>query len=220
MKEKVIIFGTDLFAEVVHYYFTYESNYEVVAFTANISYIKGKEFIGLPVVAFEKIAEIYPPDEYKMFIAIGYRNLNKIRAKIYREAKGKGYSLVNYIYPKVKIWPNNKVGDNTFVFEDNTIQPFAEIGNNVVLWSGNHVGHHSQIGNHCFITSHVVISGNCRIGDYSFIGVNATLRDSISIGKSCIIGAGSLIMKSAKDKEMYIDRRTLIDSRTTDEIAL
>ncbi len=218
MKEKVVIFGTSLFAEVVHYYFTNESNYEVVAFTANASYLNDKEFLGLPVVAFEEIEKHYPCNEFKMFVAVGYAKLNKIRAKIFKEAKEKGYSLVSYVYPEVKIWPNNEIGENTFIFEDNTIQPFVKIGNNVVLWSGNHIGHHSTIGSHCFITSHVVVSGNCQVGDYCFIGVNATLRDSISIGESCLIGAGALIMKSTKDKELYVVKRTYPDSRTTDEI--
>ena len=56
-------------------------------------------------------------------------------------------------------WSDLDVGENTFVFEYNVIQPFVKIGNNVVLWSGNHIGHHVVIADHCFITSHVVISG-------------------------------------------------------------
>jgi sugar O-acyltransferase (sialic acid O-acetyltransferase NeuD family) len=220
MKEKVVIFGTSFFAEVAHSYFTYESDYEVVGFTANTTHIAEKQFVGLPVIAFEEVEEYYPPDEFKMFIAVGYVKLNKTRARIYDEAKKKGYSLVSYVYPQMKIWPNNEIGENTFIFEDNTIQPFVKIGNNVVLWSGNHVGHHSQIGNHCFITSHVVISGNCQISDYCFIGVNATLRDNISIGESCIIGAGSLIMKSTQDKELYIAKRTKPTPQSTDTFTL
>ena len=220
MGSKVIIFGTGFFGELVHSYFTYESDYEEVAFAANASQIKEKEFIGFPVVAFEKLEKLYPPDKYKMFIAVGQVKLNKVRTKIYYEAKGKGYSLVSYIYPKVKVWPSNEIGENTFIFEDNTIQPFVKIGNNVVLWSGNHIGHGSQVGDHCFITSHVVISGNCTVGEYCFIGVNATLRDNISIGKSCIIGAGSLIMKSAKDKEVYVPKRTSPASLTTDKFTI
>lgn len=218
MGKKVVIFGTGLFGELVHSYFTHESEYEVVAFTANEFHIKAKDFIGLPLIPFENIEDTYPPDKYKMFIAVGQIKLNKVRAKVYFEAKKKGYSLVSYVYPKIKIWPSNEIGENTFIFEDNTIQPFVKIGNNAVLWSGNHIGHGSRIGDHCFITSHVVVSGNCNVGDYCFIGVNATVRDGISIGTSCIIGAGSLIMKSTKDNEVYISKRTHPGHRISDEI--
>ena len=57
------------------------------------------------------------------------------------------------------VWARHEIGENCFIFEDNTIQPFVKIGDDVVLWSGNHIGHHAEIGDHCFISSHVVISG-------------------------------------------------------------
>jgi sugar O-acyltransferase (sialic acid O-acetyltransferase NeuD family) len=219
MSSKVVIFGTGSFAQVVHFYLTNDSEHEVVAFTVNEAHIKERELLGLPVVPFESLAQEYPPDEFKMYVAVGYKNLNKVRAAIYAEAKNKGYELISYISSKCTYW-GESIGDNCFIFEDNTIQPFVRIGSDVVMWSGNHIGHHSTIGDHCFITSHVVVSGHVKVGSYCFIGVNATTRDNISIGESCLIGAGSLIMKSAQDKEVYIAKRTLPDSRTSDEISI
>lgn len=217
MGSKVVIFGTGSFAQVVHFYLTNDSPHEVVAFTASESHIKERELLGLPVVPFETLARDYPPAEFKMFVAIGYKKLNRVRASIYAEAREKGYELVTYVSSKCTYW-GEAIGDNCFIFEDNTIQPFVRIGNDVVMWSGNHIGHHSSIGDHCFITSHVVISGHVSVGPYCFVGVNATTRDSISIGESCVIGAGSLIMKSAKDREVYIAQRTKPDARTSDQI--
>jgi UDP-3-O-[3-hydroxymyristoyl] glucosamine N-acyltransferase len=93
------------------------------------------------------------------------------------------------------VWRNAQIGENCFIFEDNTIQPFVKVGNNVVLWSGNHIGHNSTIQDHCFLSSHVVISGFCDVGEYSFLGVNSTVINNISIGKNCFVGAGVLIQK-------------------------
>lgn len=219
MKSRVVIFGTGTFAEVVHFYLTNDSEHEVVAFTANESHIAERELLGLPVVPFETLEQEYPPGEFKMYVAVGYKNLNRARAAVYAEAKAKGYELVSYVSSRCTNWAES-IGDNCFIFEDNTLQPFVRVGNDVVLWSGNHIGHHSSIGDHCFIASHVVISGNVRVGPYCFIGVNATTRDSIEIGESCLIGAGALIMKSCKDKEVYIAQRTKAVSRTSDEIAI
>ncbi|WP_245213936.1 hypothetical protein [Rhodoferax sp. AJA081-3] len=64
----------------------------------------------------------------------------------------------------------NEIGENCFILEDNTLQPFTKIGNNVILWSGNHIGHHGEIHDHVTFTSHVVMSGHCSIGPYSFLG--------------------------------------------------
>ncbi len=214
---KLVIFGTSNFAEVAHFYFTHDSEHEVVAFTVNKSHLTETEFHGLPVVAFEEMEKRFPPSSFAMFVAVGYSGVNKMRARVYSEAKGKGYSLVTYISSKCTYW-GTPIGDNCFIFEDNTIQPFVCIGNDVIIWSGNHIGHHSTIGDHCFISSHVVISGYDKVGAYSFLGVNATLRDAISIGESCVIGAGALIMRSTKDNEVYVAERTKPFPRSSDQI--
>lgn len=209
MNKKVVVFGTTRFAEVVHSYLLHTSEYEIAAFTVNRSHLEEEALLDLPIVPFEDIETSHPPSDHMMFIAVGASKLNTVREQRYYEAKKKGYKLIRYVHPDVKVWPNNEIGDNTFIFEDNTIQPFVKIGNNVVLWSGNHIGHHSTIDDHTFICSHVVVSGNCKVGKNCFIGVNATLRDTISMGDNSIIGAGALIMKSTKEGELYIPQRTL-----------
>ena len=103
--------------------------------------------------------------------------------------------ILTTVSSRAFIWRNVKIGENCFIFEDNTIQPFVKVGNDVVLWSGNHIGHNSTIRDHSFFSSHVVISGFCDIGEYSFLGVNSTVINNISIGEDCFIGAGALIQK-------------------------
>jgi len=201
--EKVVIFGTSIMAEVVYYYLTKDSPYEVVAFTADKDFIEQNEFFSLPVIPFEDIENFYPPDRFKMFVAVGYQKINKVRAKKYEEAKEKGYTLISYISPNAMVWDNVSIGDNCFIFENNVIQPCVKIGNDVIIWSGNHIGHHGSIGDHCYIASHVVICGLVKIEPYCFLGVNATIRDDITIARECIIGAGALILESTKEGEIY-----------------
>jgi len=202
-KDKLVIFGTGSFAEVAYCYLTNDSSYDVVAFTADRDFITVKEKFGLPVVPFEEIEKHYPPSEFKMFVAIAYSKVNKIRAEKYKQAKEKGYELISYVCSKAIVWDNVELGDNCFIFEGNVIQPFVKIGNNVIIWSGNHIGHHTTIGDHCYIASHAVISGHCKIGPYCFIGVNATLIDGINIAEECIIGAGALIVKNTEKGGVY-----------------
>ena len=215
--KKAIIFGFDSFAEIVYYYLTHDSEYEVCAFTASEKYINSKEKFSLPIIPFENIEKEYCVDEYEMYIAIGYTNMNKIRARFYEEAKSKGYKLLSYVSTNASVY-TERIGDNCFILEDNTLQPYLKIGNNVVMWSGNHIGHHSIINDHCYITSHVVISGHCKIKEFSFIGVNATIRDGITIEKENIIGAGAIILKSTKEKEVYASRNTELFPKPSNQI--
>jgi sugar O-acyltransferase (sialic acid O-acetyltransferase NeuD family) len=215
---RVVVFGTGGFAEMVHFYLDRDSEHEVVAFTVNGEHIEEPEWRGLPVVPFEDVEESLPPGEYAMYVAVGYRGVNRIRAGIYDQAKAKGYDLVTYVSSKATHWDANEIGDNCFIFEDNTIQPYVKIGNDVVLWSGNHIGHWAEIGDHCFISSHVVVSGYTKIGAYSFVGVNSTFRDAITVGESNVIGAGAVIMKDTEDFEVYSPERTRPHPKRSDEI--
>ncbi len=206
MKE-LVIFGIGEQAEVAFYYFDNHSEYTVTAFCVDSGYMTKSELFGRPVVAFETLGEQYPPEEYALFVAIGYSKVNKVREEKYLAAKAKGYDLASYISSKATLY-TDLIGENCFILEDNTIQPYVRIGNNVTLWSGNHIGHHAVIGDNCFITSHVVVSGGVEVGRNSFIGVNATLRDHIRIGESNVIGAGALILSDTSENQVYMEKAT------------
>jgi sugar O-acyltransferase (sialic acid O-acetyltransferase NeuD family) len=199
----VVIFGTTDFAQVAAEYLRVDSPHDVVAFSVHERYIDEPELLGLPVVPFEQLPERHPPASTSMFVAIGFSGVNRTRRAMYEECKGLGYELISYVNSKAIHWGELEVGDNTFVFEANVIQPFVRIGSNVIVWSGNHIGHHSRIGDHCFIASHAVISGNVRIGEECFVGVNATFRDGVKVAPRCVIGAGALIMKDTEEGEVF-----------------
>jgi sugar O-acyltransferase (sialic acid O-acetyltransferase NeuD family) len=198
-KRRVVVFGVGDFARIARYYLTHDSPYEVVAHTVTADSSAASEFLGLPVVPFERIAEAYPPAEAGMFVAIAYSRVNRSRREIFERARALGYPMVRYVCSKATTWPDLSIGDGTFVFENNVVQPYVQIGEDTVLWSGNHIGHDSRIGSHVFIASHAVVSGNCRIGDGTFVGVNATIRDGVTIGAECVIGAGAIVLRDVPD---------------------
>ncbi|GAB3760025.1 acetyltransferase [Spirosoma pomorum] len=201
---KVIIFGIMDTAELAHFYLTHDSEHEVVAFTVSQQYMADKTgFKGLPLVAFEDVQELFPPQEYKFFAPMTGRGMNKNRERIYLEAKAKGYEFISYVSSKATTF-GNEIGENCFILEDNTIQPFTTIGNNVVLWSGNHIGHHGQIKDHVFFTSHVVMSGHCVIEPYCFFGVNSTIRDYLTLAEGTLVGMASAITKSTEAWGVYV----------------
>jgi sugar O-acyltransferase (sialic acid O-acetyltransferase NeuD family) len=201
---KVIIFGVRDLAELAHYYLTSDSIHEVVAFSVNDEYMpKGNTFKGLPVIAFEEIEKNLSPATHSFFAPMTHKGMNKERERIYNEIKSKGYNLISYISSKATVFETLKTGDNCFILEDNTIQPFVTIGSNTVLWSGNHIGHHSKIGDHVFISSQVVISGNCIVEPFSFIGVNAALKENIVIGEASFIAMSTSITMNTEPYSVY-----------------
>ena len=219
-QKRLIIIGTSSNARIAKFYFDTDSDYEVVAFAVNRAYVKTDTFEGLPLVALEDLAGIYPPSAYDAFVAVGYNQMNKVREKLYNETKGYGYIMTNYISSHCAFLTQFPHGDNCFILEDNTIQPYVKIGNNVVLWSGNHIGHDVTIGDHCYITSHVVISGFVDVRPFSFLGVNATIRDAVTIAEATLVGAGAVIMKSTDEKGVYLPPRSTLFNKKSDEIVI
>jgi sugar O-acyltransferase (sialic acid O-acetyltransferase NeuD family) len=200
--KRLVIYGTGLIAEVADFYFTNDSDYEVVGFTNSQEFISEEAFLGRPLVPFENIRETHPAQNFDLFIALGYAKRNRIRAQRFREASEMGYTLATYVSSRATVF-SSRIGSNCFVLENNVIQPFTQIGDNTTLWSGNHIGHHTVIGSHVFISSHVVVSGVCEIGDSSFLGVNSTIHDNVSIGAFSIIGAGAIV-------EMNLPERSFV----------
>ena len=201
---KVIIFGVQDFAQLANFYLQHDTNHEVVAFSVNNQYLPtDRTFEGLPVIDFENVEETYDPSEFKFFAPMSPARMNRLRESVYRQIKDKGYELVSYVSSKATIFSGVPIGENCFILEDNTIQPFTSIGNDVVLWSGNHIGHHSVIKDHVSFTSHVVLSGHCVVEPFSFFGVNATIRDRVHIGEGSLIAMAAAVVGDTEAWGVY-----------------
>lgn len=198
--KKLVIVGAGEFGEIAYEYFTFDSEYEVAAFAVEKEFKSFDTLFGLPVIEFESMKEVYAPADYEVFVAITYVQLNRVRKRMFELCKKMGYTCASYISSHAFVWRNVEVGENTFIFEDNTVQYHVKIGNNVVLWSGNHVGHRTVIEDHCWLTSHCVISGFCKIGEASFLGVNSTLGDNVQLGKDSVFGAATVTVKSLPEE--------------------
>jgi len=218
--KKLIIFGAGDIAQIAKYYFDIDSDYKVVAFTVNKQYINENIIDGVDVVAFETLDQHYSPEEYDVFVAVSYADMNKLREGICEKVKKKGYKLASYISSKCSYLSQFQPGENAFIFEDNTIQPFVKIGDNVTMWSGNHIGHHSTIESNNFISSHVVISGHCTIKEHCFLGVNATLAHKVTLNEGTLLGAGTIINKDTEINGVYVPARSVKLDKTSDKIKL
>ena len=202
--KKLIIFGNGKIAEVVHHFFKHESDYEVVAFTADAEYIKETEFCSLPVVAFEELETSYSPKEYDAFVAMGYQDMNRLREEKLNAMKTKGYSIVSYVHPQSGIPADLSFCENCFIMNNVNIHPIVRLGKNVFVWSGTMIGHHSSVGDHNWFTSSANISGNVTIGDNCFFAVNTTVGHGVEIGDASFIGANALITKSLGAESVVI----------------
>jgi sugar O-acyltransferase (sialic acid O-acetyltransferase NeuD family) len=204
----IVLFGTGKIAEVLLYCFRQHSAYEVVACTVNRSFLPGETWQDLPAIPFEEVEQRYPPEKYAMFVAVGYQELNALRARTCAEARAKGYALVSYVHPESGLPRDCQYGDNCFIMNNVMIHPRVRLGNDVFVWSGAMIGHHSTIGDHCWLTSCANISGAVTVGKSCFFAVNATIGHNVIIGDECFIGANALVTKCAGDRQVFLAEST------------
>jgi sugar O-acyltransferase (sialic acid O-acetyltransferase NeuD family) len=198
----IVVFGTGPLGRLMHFLFTTDSPRRVEAFAVDGSHRSADSYLDLPVVAFEDVTRDYPPATHDMFVAVGYRRVNRFRAERYEAAKALGYTLPSFISDRASVWPDLEIGDNCLVMDEAVLNPFVRIGNDCIIWSAALVGHESVIGDHCFVSSHAVISGVVTVGSHCFFGSNATVRDTITVAPGTIVGAGAVVTRSTNEGDV------------------
>lgn len=207
--KRLIVFGIGKIADVVYHHLVRDHAYQVVAFTCDADWLNLRTdprgmHLGCPVLPFENIERHFPPESVAMFIAIGYHELNTVRERKCREAQAKGYTLISYISPRADHGPWLDVGINCLILDGVGIQPGVKIGNNVFLWNNVLIGHHSTVGDHCWVAAGATLGGLVDLGERSFVGLNATITGELVVGPDCFLGAGTLIVKSALPRSVFI----------------
>jgi sugar O-acyltransferase (sialic acid O-acetyltransferase NeuD family) len=200
----LVLFGAGKIAEVLLYFFRHHSEREVVACCVDADYVPGPQWSGLPVVPFDRVVETYPPQTHDMFVALGYQDMNGLRANRCDKARALGYTLASYVHPQSGLPQDCELGDNCFIMNHVLIHPRVRLGSNVFVWSGAMIGHHSTIGDNCWLTSCCNISGVVTAGASCFFAVNSTVAHNVRLGNECFVGANALVTKCADEGQVFL----------------
>ena len=148
-----------------------------VAFTVHADYTPGDKLEGLPVVAFEELADSHSPDRCSVFVASGYREMNRLRADVCAQARERGYELPNVICPTASVY--GTLGDNVAVSPGVAVMPHASVGAGTILGANAIVSHDAAVGEYCYLAGQAAVLGRARVGDRCFIGADATIRNEV-----------------------------------------
>jgi len=216
----VVIFGATDFADCALHFLNAFSDHNVVGFTTESDYRPGPTHAGLPMFPFETIEQELPSNDVKMFVAVGPSDNNRLRKRVFETALLKGYDLVSFVSPNANVAQNARLGDNVFIFDSVTIEPYVEIGSNTIVWSAAVIAHHSIIGKHCFIAPGAMVSGRCVVEDSVFLGINCTIRDNVTVAARTVVGAGATIKFDVPMSGVYSEPQTPIHKKGIDEVSL
>ncbi|MFN0125538.1 MAG: sugar O-acyltransferase, partial [Verrucomicrobiales bacterium] len=98
---------------------------------------------------------------------------------------------------------HDQIGENCFILEETSIQPFGRIGDNVVIWCRVHIGHHTAIGDHATLISGAVVCGRCEVGAWSYLSANCVINDTVRLAEGTLAGIASVLKADTEPWGIY-----------------
>lgn len=204
-RNGIIIYGIGPISKTIFYSSRKNGQFEVSGFTADCQYITSNTFCGKPVISFERVELVYPPDQFDMLVVnVGHVAGAISRKVMFQKALKKGYNFINYIDGKADVTEDVVMGQNNIIMSNTHIGPTGIMGDNNFIRENIYLAHDFNIGSHNFLAGGCNFGGTCVIGDLNFIGIATTVINNIEIQDGNFLGAGSLVVKDIGSRGLYM----------------
>ncbi len=164
----------------------------------------------IPVISLEEMERSYDSKETELVMGIGYRQMGKIRRKVFAVCKDLGYVFYNYIHPTAIIEKNVSMGEGNNILEGVILEESVSVGDGNLLFGGSMVAHETTLGDFNTLSVKSVVAGCTTIRNNCFVGAAAVIRDHITIGDYSLIGAGAYASRSSEKYQVIVPARSAI----------
>ena len=182
MREKILIVGAGGFGRVTYEHAIKEYD---CSFVDDAKAIGEKINGGKVVGCINDLSSLFLGYK-KIVISIGN---NKVREKVYRQAKYIGFEFPNIICNSAYISPYAQLGEACVILNNVVIQNGSQVGNATILNPGVEVHHDSSVGNFCCIYTNSVIRTYAKVENGVKIGSNVTIKNETVVKKDVDDGA-------------------------------
>jgi sugar O-acyltransferase (sialic acid O-acetyltransferase NeuD family) len=203
-QPNLVIYGNGAMAATFASYL--EHSYNLVAFTVDRDFVVEPHYLDKPLVPFDELHSVYPPESHSVLVAVGYVQMNRLRDQITQRLVTLGYSLAQFIAPDLWLHKRVKIGDHCVILDHCSIHAGSSVGDNCFLSSGVNVGHDCCIGSNAWINSGVALAGNVQVGDNCFLGVNSSVAHGVTLAPGTYVGANTLVTTSTENNNVVISR--------------
>jgi len=154
----------------------------------------GRTVDGLPVLGSDADLTPWPPDRFRLVIAVGSVRAGGLRARLYDRFAALGYAFQTVQHPTAWVSPRAVVAPGAQLFAGVVVQTGAHIGANAILNTRVAVDHDCRIGQHVHLAPGVVLSGNVTVREGAHLGTGSTVIQGVEIGAGATVGAGSVVI--------------------------
>lgn len=142
----------------------------------------------------------YFPHEVSLINGVGSTQDTRLRRKIFRSFKSRGYEFTSLVHPSAIIADNVQMGEGVQVMAGAVIQSGSTIGENTIINTKASVDHHCKIGAHVHLAPGVTLSGGVKVESGAHIGTGSVVIENIIIGKECLVAAGAVVIRTVPER--------------------
>lgn len=166
---------------------------KVSAFVADDKFVHGNTFMGLPLIPLSRFRYNFKSDPCNVAMAIGYHEMNMVRAERFTELKFAGHCMKGYVH-KGLIHHNDVIIDKSSIIYDNVaIHAGSVVKQNAFISSNVSIGHDCEIGEHAWINSGVTLAGGVKVGARCVLNINCCVAQGVTLGEGTFVGANALV---------------------------
>lgn len=208
-SKPLVIWGHGQIGRTVAHYAAAWGWGEPAAFAVDRAYLPAAQPPGAPVVADDELLRRFPPDRFDAFAAVGYQDLNGLRAGVVDRLRGWGYRLVSLVNPSARDLV--RTGGNCLVIPGDTqLEPFVTLGDDVFVWNAVSLSHFVEVGDHTWISNGTAVGGNAVIGAGCLVGLNVTVNNRVTVGDGCLLGSGALVTRDVPAGQAVLPAATAV----------
>lgn len=157
--------------------------------------LKGTKIFGIPVLGDDEEVFKYKSNEILLVNGIGSIGSLHLRKKMYDFFKEKGYTFLTVVHPFSHVSNRSFIGEGVQILPGVVINIDAKIGENTIINSNSTIEHGCIIGDNVHIAPGTTLSGCVSVGCETHIGTGSSVIQGVNIGNHVLIGAGSLVIR-------------------------
>jgi UDP-perosamine 4-acetyltransferase len=195
-KKRAIIIGAGGHSRVIASMIISQNKYDFIKI---LDFVKPKEkkILNIDVEKIDKNFEVYSPNIYDFYLAIGD---NGKREQWWKKLIKINASCPSLISDSAFIERNSKIGRGNIICANSYLGVLSKLGDNNIINSGSIIDHETIIENNCHIAPGATIAGRVAIQNNSLIGAGSVVKDNLLISENSILGAGSVLLNSMEQK--------------------
>lgn len=202
-KLGVVVIGASSFASLLSAYIKEFTEWEIVAYAVDKEYALDESFCGRPLLALEAVSEMYPPESFSAFVAVGYNQMSDIRKKLFMHTKSLGYQILSFIHPTALCYAKS-MGEGNIMLEGSSVSMRCSVGDGNVLFNNCSIAHDVSVGDFNTFCAGSIVAGEVNIEDNCFLGIGSTVRNGVRLAPYTFIGMGERLNCSTKRGQAFI----------------